>query len=180
MPSLVPASLLTLVHAVNLEHAQEVARLAREACHVLGLEADLGEAAGVLHDVGKLWVPRDVLCARRSLTSAEWALVRAHPVDGEGMVRHAWPDAPEAVLHAVRHHHERVDGSGYPDGLRALPLLTAVVAAADVYVALREDRSYRAALGVQAAREMVLKLALPEGVLRAVVQAAEQLERVSC
>ncbi|GGS02715.1 HD-GYP domain-containing protein [Deinococcus sedimenti] len=154
------------------EHALDVARLARQAAPSLHVDPDLAYLAGLLHDVGKISVPLDILMAERALSESEWTLVRAHPVEGEGLIRTWWPDAPAALLHAVRHHHERLDGLGYPDQLRALPDLTALVAAADVYVALREARPYREPVGALACAEILWSEPLPAHVIHAVLDAA--------
>ena len=95
-----------------------------------------------LHDVGKLCIPADLLRAPRVLTSAERDLVRAHVIDGERLL------ADYGLLvyrEAVRSHHERFDGRGYPDGLAgdAIPLPARIVAVADAYDAMTGQRPYR-------------------------------------
>jgi HD-GYP domain-containing protein (c-di-GMP phosphodiesterase class II) len=95
-----------------------------------------------LHDVGKLCVPRDLLRAPRALRPAERALVAQHVIEGERLL------ADYGLLvyrDAVRNHHERFDGRGYPDGLRAdrIPLVARIVAVADAYDAMTGQRPYR-------------------------------------
>jgi len=95
-----------------------------------------------LHDVGKLCVPADLLRAPRVLTDEERAIVRRHVLDGERLL------AEYGLLEyrdGVRHHHERFDGRGYPDGLRAdaIPLPARIVAVADAYDAMTGQRTYR-------------------------------------
>jgi HD-GYP domain-containing protein (c-di-GMP phosphodiesterase class II) len=138
-------------HAHDVEgrtHATNVARIAlrlgRDLCLPRSELVALGVGA-LLHDVGKLAVPAELLESPRRLTAAEWEIVRAHSVAGEslvsGYVRH--PD----VRAVVRWHHERIDGSGYPDGLSGdeIPLLARIVAVADAYEAMVAERPYAGA-----------------------------------
>ena len=107
--------------------------------------------AGLLHDIGKIGVPEAVLRKGGPLTQEEWVLMRQHPVIGAQIVAPFEFFAGGALV--IRHHHERWDGTGYPDGLLAgaIPLGARVVAVADVYDALTSDRPYRAALSRDAA-----------------------------
>jgi HD-GYP domain-containing protein (c-di-GMP phosphodiesterase class II) len=102
--------------------------------------------AGLLHDIGKIGVPEAILAKPGPLTLDEWTVMRAHPVVGAQIVEPFEFFAP--AIAAIRHHHERWDGSGYPDGLagEAIPIEARVVAVADVFDALTSTRSYRAAL----------------------------------
>ena len=121
-------------------------RSARALALASGLTSPAAETvaqAGRLHDLGKIGVPESVLGKGGPLTDEEWAVMRLHPLTGAQIL------APleffgEGML-IVRHHHERFDGSGYPDGLRgpAIPLGARIVAVADVYDALTSDRPYR-------------------------------------
>lgn len=100
------------------------------------------EVGALLHDVGKLHVPRAILVKTGPLTRAEWGLMRAHPEAGERLLSSVRdPD----VLAIVRSHHERFDGRGYPDGAKGeeIPLAARIVAVADAYQAMVEDRPYR-------------------------------------
>jgi putative two-component system response regulator len=104
---------------------------------------------GVLHDVGKIAVPDAVLLKPGPLNPAERTLMEAHPVTGEqlcGGLR-----LLEDVCPIVRHHHERRDGSGYPDGLSGdrIPLLAQILSVADTYDAITTDRPYRAAASIE-------------------------------
>jgi putative two-component system response regulator len=99
--------------------------------------------AALLHDVGTVSVPVDVLSKQGRLDPGEFSQVKRHPIVGEEILA-ALPSA-ELVLPAVRHHHERVDGAGYPDGLGGedIPLFARIIAIADAFVAMSNDRPYR-------------------------------------
>jgi HD-GYP domain-containing protein (c-di-GMP phosphodiesterase class II) len=118
--------------------------LGRGACRQLAL-------AAVLHDVGKVEVPRTVLQKPGRLTAEESLRVQRHPAAGERLLAADVRDP--VVLAAIRHHHERHDGAGYPDRLRGehVPLLARVLALADCYDAMRSDRPYRPGLSRPAA-----------------------------
>ena len=104
--------------------------------------------AGVVHDIGKVAVPDAILLKPGRLTEEEWKLVREHPLVGERIC------APlrsfRLVLPIIRHHHEKLDGSGYPDGLRgeAIPVTARVLQIVDVYDALTTERPYKKAFPV--------------------------------
>lgn len=101
---------------------------------------------GIVHDIGKVAVPDAVLLKPGPLTPDEWAIMRQHPVIGERIC--APLKSFRLVLSIIRHHHERFDGSGYPDGLKAdqIPLTARVLQIVDVYDALTTDRPYKRAL----------------------------------
>ena len=148
-------SLLALANALEAKdpytrgHSERVGLRARRVALLLGLSAadahTVGQA-GLLHDIGKIGVPEAVLAKRGPLDVEEWAMMRRHPVIGAQIVAPFEFFAAGAV--AIRHHHERFDGSGYPDGLAGdrIPRAARIVAVADVYDALTTDRPYRAAL----------------------------------
>src|SRR5438876_5193660 len=100
--------------------------------------------AALLHDVGTVGVAVEVLSKQGRLDPGEFSQVKRHPIVGEEILA-ALPSA-EQVLPAVRHHHERVDGAGYPDGLGGedIPLFARIIAIADAFVAMSNDRPYRA------------------------------------
>ena len=104
--------------------------------------------AGVVHDVGKIAVPDAILLKPGSLTVDEWKLIREHPVVGERIC--APLKSFRFVLPIIRHHHEKLDGSGYPDGLRgeAIPVTARVLQVVDVYDALTTDRPYKHAFSI--------------------------------
>jgi putative nucleotidyltransferase with HDIG domain len=146
--------------AVTSQHTEEVVRLAVAVAAELGLDLESVrnvELGAVLHDIGKVRIPETVLNKPGPLSEAEWDIMRTHPAVGEQILRPI--QSLQAVLPIVRHHHERWDGTGYPDGLvgRAIPLGARIVAVCDAYRAMTEDRPYRTALGDgKARRELAL------------------------
>ncbi len=128
------------------DHPLAVASLSRLVGAELGLVEQELEAlvlGALLHDVGKLGVPEAVLHKRGPLTRRERWTIESHTVMGARMIRLVW--CLRGVEAVIRHHHERYDGNGYPDGLRAeeIPLPARIVAAADAYDAMVGRRVYR-------------------------------------
>ena len=124
----------------------------------LGLDEDSIVAlrrGGYLHDLGKIAVPDEILKKGSNLTSAEWEIMRQHPIIGENICRPL--KSLRLVLPIIRHHHEHSDGSGYPDGLRKgeIPLLPRILQVVDVYDALRTARPYKPALAHEQAAVMM-------------------------
>ena len=148
-------SLLGLANALEAKdpythgHSERVARLAQQLGRRLGCSSDqrrLIAQAGLLHDLGKIGVPEGILRKPGPLTEKEWAAMRRHPLTGAQILAPLEFFANGALI--VRHHHEREDGSGYPDGLAGerIPIGARIVAVADVYDALTSERPYRPAL----------------------------------
>ena len=136
-------------------HSEDVMTLGLGIARRLGLtEADQHTVAvaALLHDVGKIGVPDHILRKPARLTAAEFEAVQSHPSIGAAIV--AAVPGLEATLPAVRHHHERWDGAGYPDGLRGLetPQTARLLAVADAYSAMTTDRPYRKGLTAAEAR----------------------------
>ena len=104
------------------------------------------EIAGMLHDVGKLAVRPDVLQKPESLTEAEYEAIKKHPVTGAAIL--STVDNAEEIAAAIRHHHERWDGTGYPDGIARedIPLPARILAIADAFDSMVNERPYKAAL----------------------------------
>jgi putative two-component system response regulator len=133
-------------------HCERLARYAVQLGRALNLPADDLEAlhrGGYLHDVGKIGVPDSVLLKPGALTPEEFELMKRHPDIGDSLC--APLQSLRRVRPIVRCHHERVDGSGYPAGLRGddVPLLAQIVGIVDVYDALTSARSYRPAWSVE-------------------------------
>ncbi|MGD1212843.1 MAG: HD domain-containing phosphohydrolase [Candidatus Acidiferrales bacterium] len=129
-------------------HCERLAEMSAHLAEKLGLSEEHIKAlrrAGIVHDIGKVVVPDAILLKPGPLTEEETAVMRKHPVVGERIC------APlrtfRLVLPIIRHHHEKHDGSGYPDGLRGgeIPLTAAILQLADVYDALTTNRPYRMA-----------------------------------
>jgi len=136
-------------------HTEEVVRLAVAVATELQLDFDVVrnvELGAVFHDIGKVRVPESILNKPGPLTESELAIMKTHPEVGEHILRPI--QSLGAILPIVRHHHERWDGTGYPDGLagRAIPLGARIVAVCDAYRAMSEDRPYRRALTKEEAR----------------------------
>ena len=141
--------------ACTSQHTEEVVRLAVAVAAELDLDLEAVrsvELGAVLHDIGKVRVLESILNKPGPLTDEEWELMRTHPEVGEHILRPI--QSLQAILPIVRHHHERWDGAGYPDGLagRAIPLGARIVAVCDAYRAMTEDRPYRDSLPEAAAR----------------------------
>ncbi|MDO8682009.1 MAG: response regulator [Armatimonadota bacterium] len=127
-------------------HSSRVTTLCLAAGSVLGLSsADMAtlELAAQIHDIGNIGTPDEVLDKPGTLTDVEWVDILRHPDVGSSILSHV-PGLTQ-VSSIVRHHHERYDGGGYPDGLSgdAIPLLSRVVAVADAYEAMTSERPYR-------------------------------------
>ncbi len=133
----------------TIGHSERVAKFAVDLARSLGLPQEtIAELkfGGLLHDVGKIGVPDAILGKRGKLTDEEFTVVKRHPEIGEEICRPL--KSFGAILCLIRSHHERLDGSGYPDGLRAksIPLAVQVLSIADVFDALTSDRPYRSSL----------------------------------
>jgi putative nucleotidyltransferase with HDIG domain len=131
------------------EHTRRVALLAARVAEELKLPASLRRdlaVGGLLHDVGKLSVPLEILQKPGPLDDDEFAEIRRHPEAGRKLLDELG-GFPETVRRLVSDHHERLDGTGYPNGLKGaeLPIETRILAVCDVYDALVSDRVYRAA-----------------------------------
>ncbi len=130
------------------EHSEAVIDMSGAVARNLGLnsvEVQRVKSAALLHDIGKVAIPDEILHKPGPLTDDEWKLMREHPVIGERILR-VLPGLG-TVARIVRHEHERWDGGGYPDGLEgdAIPLGSRIIIAADTYHAITSDRPYRAA-----------------------------------
>ena len=136
-------------------HSRSVVVLAHQVGEAMGLDEttlrDI-EFGALLHDVGKISVPNEIINKPGRLTDEEMALMRLHTLDGEEMLTRIGGTLEQAGI-VVRSHHERYDGKGYPDGLKGdeIPIAARVITACDSFNAMTTDRSYRAAMSLDEA-----------------------------
>ena len=135
-------------------HQKRTTRIAVAIGREMGLDEDRLKGlyvAGTIHDIGKIAVPVEILSRPGTLSEAEFAIIRIHPVAGYDIIKGI--EFPWPVANIVRQHHERLDGSGYPDGLKgdAILLESRILSVADVLEAISSHRPYRAALGLEVA-----------------------------
>ncbi len=154
------AILMTLVRTIEakdrytLGHADRVGRYAVMLGRALGCNAFELESlrkAGMLHDIGKIGIPDHILQKTGPLDDAEWEVMRKHPTIGCEICQRL--KSLENILPIIRHHHECLDGTGYPDGIKSgeIPNLVRIVNVADIYDALTSRRSYKEAYSVKKA-----------------------------
>jgi putative nucleotidyltransferase with HDIG domain len=141
------------------EHCKSVVRLALDVAGELGLDADQKhnvEFAALLHDVGKIAVPKEIINKPGKLDEREWAIIETHTIEGQKMLERIGGFMRE-IGRIVRASHERWDGGGYPDGLagEAIPIEARIVSACDAFNAMTTTRSYRKAMSLSdALREL--------------------------
>jgi putative two-component system response regulator len=141
-------------------HCERLARYATSLGRSLGLheaELDSLQRGAFLHDIGKIAIPDSILLSDKPLTPCEFDAMKRHTVIGDELC--ATLRSLDLVRPIVRHHHERLDGRGYPDGLAGdqIPLLARIVRVVDVFDALTTDRPYRPALPVPVACQMLIE-----------------------
>jgi putative nucleotidyltransferase with HDIG domain len=132
------------------QHCKSVVALALEVAEQLGLSADQRrnlEFGALLHDVGKIAIPKEIINKPGQLDPHEWTIVKTHTLEGQKMLERVGGFMRDVGL-IVRSHHERWDGGGYPDGLagQEIPLEARIISCCDTWNAMRTDRSYRKAL----------------------------------
>jgi putative nucleotidyltransferase with HDIG domain len=141
--------MMELSDPATSEHSRDIAELVPRVGQLLGVTGEASEElelAARFHDIGKVAVPEEVLRKPGPLDSHEWELMACHVEWGAELLRHL-PEC-ETIAHIVRHHHERYDGGGYPDGLSGeeIPLASRIITVCDAYGAMVSDRPYRRAL----------------------------------
>jgi putative two-component system response regulator len=143
-------------------HCERLARYATafgEALELPATDLDALYRGAFLHDIGKIGIPDRILLRKGKLSRRDYDVMKQHPVIGDALC--ATVRSLEAVRPIVRHHHERLDGRGYPDGLSGtqVPLLAQIVSIVDVFDAVTTDRPYRRALHPEAAYRILLEQA---------------------
>lgn len=158
-------AIMALVQAIEARdpytkgHSEKVSEYATKFCEVLKLsscEAESIQMAGLLHDVGKIGIPDYILLKPGKLTDEEYEQIKRHPVISSNIVEPV--PFPWDIKTPVRHHHERWDGKGYPDGLRGeeIPFTARIISITDTFDAITSDRAYRKAMKVEEALEAIL------------------------
>ena len=179
------------------QHCKSVVGLALDVAAEIGLDAKQLrnlEFAALLHDVGKIAIPKEIINKPGKLDPHEWEVIKTHTVEGQKMLDRVGGFMRE-VGRIVRSHHERWDGTGYPDGLRgeAIPLAARIVSCCDTWNAMRTDRPYRRALSYETAAaelrssagtqldpgvvEMLLRIVAVEQGLQAPAPATDRFSR---
>lgn len=150
-------------HNYTFAHSAKVSLLLSGFGAAIGLgegERRLLAEAGLLHDVGKLQIPIDVLAKPGPLTEHEFEIMQGHAAIGGDILQEVYGDMPEIAI-AARHHHEKLDGSGYPDGLKGIKIheFALISAVIDIYAALTDKRDYKEALSTEKAFEIMRPMA---------------------
>ncbi|MEN6356867.1 MAG: HD domain-containing phosphohydrolase [Armatimonadota bacterium] len=148
-------------HMPTAHHSIRVricASLLGQACSLDGRRMTTLAIAAEIHDIGKLYISPGLLDKRDMLSQEDWAILRKHPMLGAKIAAAAFPLMPD-VAECVLCHHERVDGSGYPQALKSdqFSLEAKIIAVADVFVALLEERPYRRAYSPDQALSILIK-----------------------
>jgi len=139
-------------------HSERVVQYSKKIAEYLGLpQEDLNTLrdAALLHDIGKIGIIDQILKKAGTLNSEELEIMRQHPSIGEEIVKPL--RSFRHIMDPIKHHHEFLDGSGYPDGLKAdqIPLLTRVLTVADIFDAMNSDRPYRKALSIEETKKEI-------------------------
>jgi HD-GYP domain-containing protein (c-di-GMP phosphodiesterase class II) len=142
------------------EHSAETLELVNAVTGQLALPGEQVETisdVALLHDIGKIGIPNEILHSPGKLDDEQWKVMKQHPVIGERIV--ARIPGLEDVARAIRHEHERWDGKGYPDGLKGaeIPLASRIVLVCDAYHAMTSDRPYRQAMPIEDARAELVR-----------------------
>jgi putative two-component system response regulator len=152
------ASLVETRDPYTAGHQRRVAELAYAIGKEMGLPRDQVEGlrtASAIHDIGKISVPAEILSMPRTLTGLEFSLIKTHPQSGYDILRDI--AFPRPIARMILEHHERMDGSGYPNGLKGSEILleTRILSVADVVESMASHRPYRPALGLDQALEEI-------------------------
>ena len=167
-------------------HCLRVAALSRRTAKVLGFSSDeleVLELGCLVHDIGKIAIPDDVLLKPGKFDKKDRRIMNMHPVIGAGFLASRYPD--DRLIEIILYHHERLDGSGYPSGLKGdeIPPLVRIVAVADIYEALVAKRPYKTPFGKEKALQILGEEAeegrLDAGVVKAIEKVLEGFDPLS-
>jgi GAF domain-containing protein len=180
-------TIVALALAVDAKDRYSRGHLDRVTDHCLLIARKLGldendiqtlRGAARLHDLGKIGIPDHVLQKRGPLNDQEWTLMRRHPEIGESIIKPI--RSLSHLCEIIRHHHEKLDGSGYPDGLKddAISPLAKIITVADIYDALTSDRPYRYKMSRREAfsRMREMKDTIDQDIVEALIEALEEKE----
>ncbi len=159
------ASLTVLANSIDVRDVYTRGHVERVTAYSMAFANHMGwtgrkleqlRFASILHDIGMIFIPESILFKPTQLTEAEWQHIRLHPVAGARMLEHVAYLSPAVPI--VRHHHERWDGKGYPDGIagEAIPIEARLVTVADSFDAMTIDRPYRQAMPLEAAYDEIV------------------------
>jgi len=169
-PTVAPSNHLETVYAFaeaigardcyTMGHSEKVAEYSRLIAERMGMDqqmVDLAYMCGVVHDVGKIGIPEEILNKKGPLNSEEYKLIMGHSTMGASILSHiSWL---EDIIPVIEAHHEKFNGTGYPVGLKGdeIPLLSRILAVADAFDAMTSDRSYRKAYPLEKALEELVR-----------------------
>jgi len=141
-------------------HSKNVAKYSKEIASALNLskyDVDIVYLSGLLHDIGKTFIDIDLLNKTDKLTKREFEKIKEHPVSGADVIKNI--EGLSSIENIIRHHHERIDGMGYPDGLKdnEIPIHSQIIAVADAYDAMVTKRPYRDQLSHEEALKELIK-----------------------
>lgn len=137
---------------VTSGHSRRVAKMSKDLAEWMGLNKDMVrqvEISGMIHDLGKIGIPDDILAKPAPLSDNEFAIMKEHPLKGGAIISAIKP--PDEMLDGILYHHERLDGKGYPYGLteKDIPVTARIIKVADVYDALTSERKYKKAWSIE-------------------------------
>jgi len=162
-------------------HSRDVVELAKAVGPMLELDEDQLrrlEFAALLHDIGKIAIPKEIINKPGDLDDHEWTIIKTHTIEGQKLLDTVGGFMREVGL-IVRSHHERWDGGGYPDGLagEGIPLESRIVSCCDTWNAMRTDRSYRARMPFEQAEAEMRSIAgsqLDPGLVETLLELVER------
>jgi len=154
------ASTIEMKDKYTTGHSQRVAKYSKMLANALGKDESYQDQVfyiGIIHDIGKLLVPTEIIQKQGPLTDEEFAEMKRHPIHGYEILKSI--KSMKEIIFGARWHHERFDGKGYPDGLKGtdIPEIARIIAVADAYDAMTSNRSYRKHLPQDAVREQIVK-----------------------